>query len=202
MGCSDFSNIIMIKTAETSSIHQYDALWLETHKSKKMELKENSTIATATAIRQCVRAKYEVPKAARTMWELIFTNMDCTLDNDTHFGVVCQNDDEKENEKAFQTYPGKDVNGKIFQAFYGIPVQNPWLYSFNTGKGQINKIKIIADYTNDKCTLLYIVNGWMLFAKEGLYTLKLKQLKENEHIYPSFITYYKGACKIQSVAID
>eukprot|EP01084_Bolivina_argentea_P261091 441093_1 len=99
------------------------------------------------------------------MWELIFTNISSLDYNyfyimDTHFGVVCQNDDEKENKKAFQTYS----TGKI-RGFYGISVANPWRYSFNRTKGQINKIKIIADYTNNQCELLFIVNGWIIYIE-------------------------------------
>eukprot|EP01084_Bolivina_argentea_P314684 545057_1 len=94
------------------------------------------------------------------MWELIFTNMGSLDYGSTHFGVICQNDDEKKNKKAFQTYSYGTIPG-----FYGISVAYPWRYSFNRTKGQINKIKIIADYTNNQCELLFIVNGWMLFAK-------------------------------------
>eukprot|EP01083_Nonionella_stella_P092001 257350_1 len=212
-GTSEFSNIITVQTSEetpiTKGIDKYEAVFSDKFRSKNMELKGNNTLAQSIAKNsdsQCIRAKNEVMKGTKIMLE--FVSKSGRWDHSC-WGVVRRNTTNK-SENDMHEFTSESING-----IYGITSSSPhvngmywsivsysyWIQGFSDSG--INNIKLVIDWTADRCSLLYIVNGLILYrGKEERYSVKLDKLTDDEHLYPCILLKDKETvCQIKSVEV-
>eukprot|EP01083_Nonionella_stella_P015523 43441_1 len=208
-GASEFSNIITVQTTKetpfTKGIAKYEAVWSDTFRSKNMELKENNTLAKSIAengTSQCIRAKNEIMKGTKIMLEFVSTSNGW---KSSSWGVV-RRKTTNESENDMKQFKGQSVKGfcgitKHSLCGRKVDSNSNWINGFSISS--TNNIKIVIDRTTDCCTLLYVVNGLILYgAKEKRYSMELggKVPTDDEHLYPCILIKDKGtACQIKSV---
>eukprot|EP01084_Bolivina_argentea_P185306 319555_1 len=210
VGSSELGNVITINTLPerlSTEISKYEAVWSNKHRSTQTKVSNENAVITSIQQKQCARFKYEIKKGTKVMWELLSTTSKW---NPSVFGVVCSTKIENDECDMIRTseFAIKGLygisrscscnNGHHHQFTSVYPKENYWIDNFNADADvNINSIKIIADYTTNECKLLYIVNGLILTGDNETYSMKIHELKDDEHLYPCITLDKDGdACKI------
>eukprot|EP01083_Nonionella_stella_P092002 257351_1 len=212
-GTSEFSNVITIKTTKetplTKGIGKYEAKWSDTFHSEHVALKDNNTLAfipEKTDWFQCVRATNKITKGSKIMLEFVGKSKQwCGL----AWGVVRRKTTNKSGNDMHE-FTASTIDG-----FYGItecaPHENGtywtiasesyWVDGFL--KRGMNNIKLVINWTANRCSLLYIVNGLILYrGKKERYSIKISGITDDEHLYPCILIKCKQtACQIKSVEV-
>eukprot|EP01083_Nonionella_stella_P132635 403267_1 len=209
IGESNFSEVVAVQTLDTKPLEQdlctYEAVWSDKYRSQNTQLSEDNKQVTSTADHQCIKAKFELKKGTKTSWTFITENIDW-YGRDA-LGVVYG--------KHSETNPMVQYTGDTIKSVYGISVRgittdghckdscvyndsHHWIWNFPSKKR--SRVQVIADYTKEKCTLLYIVNGLVLTPVDSQYSMEIRTLADDQHLYPCFVMKQQGAlCQMENV---
>eukprot|EP01083_Nonionella_stella_P300525 1026510_1 len=202
IGESNFSEVVAVQTLDTKPLEQdlctYEAVWSDKYRSQNTQLSEDNKQVTSTADHQCIKAKFELKKGTKTSWTFITENIDW-YGRDA-LGVVYG--------KHSETNAMVQYTGDTIKSVYGISVRgittdghckdscvyndsHHWIWNFPSKKR--SRVQVIADYTKEKCTLLYIVNGLVLTPVDSQYSMEIRTLADDQHLYPCFVMKQQGA---------